>query len=122
MKGIIKNRSFDSFKKLSFKRALGKRKYISNLDTSIYTSIRTLETLQLLTPELLWELIQKRMRVKEEIQKLNYVISCREYKKEMNEEAAIDFVYRLANLKLPTLNIPYELRDKYSKYILDKCK
>ena len=60
MKGIIKVRSFDSLKKLNYKRAKGKKKNITELNSSTHRAIVTLEKLGLLTPELLWDLIERR--------------------------------------------------------------
>lgn len=120
MKGIIKIRNFDSIKKLNYKRANGKRKNIVKLNDDAYIAIRTLEKLKLLTPELLWDLIERRKFLYIEQQKLDYVLECRKKSVSLSKENMLAHINRLANIKLAVLRIPYELRDKYYSSITQK--
>lgn len=120
MKGIIKIRNFDSIKKLNYKRANGKRKNIVKLNDDAYIAIRTLEKLKLLTPELLWDLIERRKFLYIEQQKLDYVLECRKKSVSLSNENMLAHINRLANIKLAVLRIPYELIDKYYSFITQK--
>jgi hypothetical protein len=120
MKGIIKIRNFDSIKKLNYKRANGKRKNIVKLNDDAYIAIRTLEKLKLLTPELLWDLIERRKFLYIEQQKLDYVLECRKKSVSLSNENMLAHINRLVNIKLAVLRIPYELRDKYYSFITQK--
>jgi hypothetical protein len=119
MKGIIKVRSFDSLKKLNYKRAKGKKKNITELNRQTFHSIITLEKLGLLTPELLWDLIERRKYLYIEQEKLNYVIECREKSLPLSEDNLKEYVNCLGNIKIAVLRIPYEIRiiPKYRTYI-----
>jgi len=110
MKGIIKVRSFDSLKKLNYKRAKGKKKNITELNKQTFHSIITLEKLKLLTPELLWDLIERRKYLYIEEEKLNYVIECRKKSLPLSKDGLDDALNRLANIKIAVLRIPYEIR------------
>jgi hypothetical protein len=119
MKGIIKTRNFDSLKKLSYKRAKGKKRNITELNKQTHTAIITLEKLGLLTPELLWDLVERRKYLYIEQEKLNYVIECREKPQPLSKEGLKGYVNRLANIKIAVLRIPYEIRiiPEYRDYI-----
>jgi hypothetical protein len=119
MKGIIKVRSFDSLKKLNYKRAKGKKKNIIELNKQTFHSIITLEKLKLLTPELLWDLIERRKYLYIEQEKLNYVIERREKSLPLSEDDLKGYINRLGNIKIAVLRIPYEIRiiPKYRTYI-----
>ncbi len=119
MKGIIKTRNFDSLKKLNYKRAKGKKRNITELNKQTHTTIITLEKLSLLTPELLWNLIERRKYLYIEQEKLNYVIECKERSLPLSEDDLKGYVNRLANIKIAVLRIPYEIRiiPKYRDYI-----
>lgn len=110
MKGVIKVRSFDSLKKLNYKRAKGKKKNITELNRQTYHSIITLEKIKLLTPELLWDLIERRKYLYIEQEKLNYVIECREKSLPLSEDGLNEYLSHLANIKIAVLRIPYEIR------------
>jgi hypothetical protein len=110
MKGIIKVRSFDSLKKLNYKRAKGKKKNIIELNKQTFHSIITLEKLKLLTPELLWDLIERRKYLYIEQEKLNYVIERREKSLPLSKDGLEDAVNRLSNIKIAVLRVPYEIR------------
>jgi hypothetical protein len=110
MKGIIKVRSFDSLKKLNYKRAKGKKKNITELNRQTFHSIITLEKLKLLTPELLWDLIERRKYLYIEQEKLNYVIESREKSLPLSKDGLEDAVNRLSNIKIAVLRVPYEIR------------
>jgi hypothetical protein len=110
MKGIIKVRSFDSLKKLNYKRAKGKKKNITELNRQTFHSIITLEKLKLLTPELLWDLIERRKYLYIEQEKLNYVIERREKSLPLSKDGLEDAVNRLSNIKIAVLRVPYEIR------------
>jgi hypothetical protein len=119
MKGIIKVRSFDSIKKLSYKRAKGKSINIKSLNRSIDHAIITLEKIGLLTPELLWELIERRKYLYIETHKLEWVIRAREKNLPLFAEDIDKYVNHFSNVKLAVLRIPYEIRiiPKYKNYI-----
>jgi hypothetical protein len=122
MKGIIKVRSFDSLKKLNYKRAKGKSINIKSLDTSTSESIITLEKLGLLTPELLWELVERRKYLCIEEHKLEWVIRAREKNLPLFAEDIDKYVNHFSDVKLAVLRIPYEIRiiPKYRTYIWKK--
>lgn len=119
MKGIIKVRSFDSLKKLNYKRAKGKRKNISELNCSTSRTIVTLEKLGLLTPELLWDLIERRKYLYIEERKLEWVMRAREKKLPLFRDDVNNYVNMLSNTRLAILRVPYEvcIIDKYKTYI-----
>lgn len=119
MKGIIKTRNFDSLKKLSYKRAKGKRKNIVKLNDDTHKTIITLEKLKLLTPEMLWELIERRKQFYIESEKLSYIIECREKLLPLSNDGLKGFLNRFANIKLALLRVPYEIRiiHEYRQYI-----
>jgi hypothetical protein len=120
MKNIIKTRNFDSIKKLSYKRANGKRKNIVKLNDDAYKTIKTLDKLNLLKPELLWDLIEIRKILYIEQEKLNYVLECRKNSLSLSNENMLTHINRLANIKLAVLRIPYEIRNKYYSFITKK--
>ena len=122
MKGIIKVRSFNSIKKLSYKRAKGKIINIKSLNRSIDSTIITLEKLGLLTPELLWELIERRKYLYIEEYKLEWVIRAREKNLPLFAEDIDKYVNHFSNVKLAVLRIPYEIRiiPKYKNYVWKK--
>lgn len=122
MKGIIKVRSFNSIKKLSYKRAKGKTINIKSLNRSIDSTIITLEKLGLLTPELLWELIERRKYLYIEEYKLEWVIRAREKNLPLFVEDIDKYVNHFSNVKLAVLRIPYEIRiiPKYKNYVWKK--
>ena len=122
MKGIIKVRSFNSIKKLSYKRAKGKTINIKSLNRSIDSTIITLEKLGLLTPELLWELIERRKYLYIEEYKLEWVIRAREKNLPLFAEDIDKYVNHFSNVKLAVLRIPYEIRiiPKYKNYVWKK--
>ncbi len=119
MEGIIKTRNFDSLKKLSYKRAEGKRKNIVKLNDDTYKSIITLEKLKLLTPEMLWDLIERRKYLYVEQEKLNYVVECRKKSIPLSKDGLKEYLNRLVNIKLALLRVPYEIRiiRQYRDYI-----
>ena len=119
MKGIVKVRSFDSIKKLSYKRAKGKIINIKSLNRLIDSTIITLEKIGLLTPELLWELIERRKYLYIETHKLEWVIRAREKNLPLFAEDIDKYVNHFSNVKLAVLRIPYEIRiiPKYKNYI-----
>jgi hypothetical protein len=119
MKGIIKTRNFDSLKKLSYKRAKGKKKSIIELIKQTLTSIITLEKLGLLTPELLWDLIERLKYLYIEMYKLEWVMRAREKNLPLFTEDVDKYINHFSNVKLAVLRIPYEIRIKpeYRDYI-----
>lgn len=119
MKGIVKVRNFDSIKKLSYKRAKGKIINIKSLNRLIDSTIITLEKIGLLTPELLWELIERRKYLYIETHKLEWVIRAREKNLPLFAEDIDKYVNHFSNVKLAVLRIPYEIRiiPKYKNYI-----
>jgi hypothetical protein len=122
MKGIIKIRSFDSLKKLNYKRAKGKRKSILELNSSTHRAIITLEKLNLLTPELLWELIERRKYFYIEGRKLEWVMRAKEKNLPLFPEDMEDYVNMLANTHIAMLRVPYEINNKYKNYIWKREK
>ena len=119
MKGIVKVRSFNSLKKLNQKRAKGKLINISALSTSTSKTIITLEKLGLLTPELLWELVERQKYLCIERYKLEWVIRAREKNLPLFVEDIDNYVSHFSNVRLAVLRIPYEIRiiPKYKDYI-----
>ena len=119
MKGIIKVRSFDSLKKLNYKRAKGKRISVSTLNSSTSRAIVTLEKLGLLTPELLWDLVERRKYLYIEERKLEWVMLAREKKLPLFPDDVNNYVNMLSNTRLAILRVPYEVSiiDKYKTYI-----
>jgi hypothetical protein len=119
MKGIIKVRSFDSIKKLSYKRAKGKIINIKSLNRSIDHSIITLEKLGLLTPELLWDLIERRKYLYIEEYKLEWLMIRRRSSLPLSPEGMEDFVNHFSNVVIAVLRVPYEIRiiGEYKNYI-----
>jgi hypothetical protein len=122
MEGVLKIRNIDSLRKLSLKRAMGKRKHVSEMYKSIDVTLKTLEEIQELTPELLCRLIRKKGLVGKEIYKLDHVIFCRQREIPVREEDVNAHLNRQSNLKIPVLLVPYEFRDKYSRYIYEHFK
>ena len=122
MKGIIKVRNFDSLKKLNYKRARGKKKSITGLNSSTHRAIITLEKLELLTPELLWELIERRKYLYIEERKLEWIMRSREKNLPLFPEDVNDYVNMLANTHIAMLRVPYEIQDKYKNYIWKREK
>jgi hypothetical protein len=104
---------------LNYKRAKGKKKNITELNRQTFHSIITLEKLGLLTPKLLWDLIERRKYLYIEQEKLNYVIECREKSLPLSEDNLKEYVNCLGNIKIAVLRIPYEIRiiPKYRTYI-----
>jgi len=119
MKGIIKVRSFDSLKKLSYKRAKGKLINIKSLNREIDRTIITLEKLSLLTPELLWDLIERRKYLYIEEYKLEWLMIRRRSSLSLSPEGMEDFVNHFSNVTIAVLRIPYEIRiiGEYKNYI-----
>jgi len=124
MKGIIKVRSFDSLKKLNYKRAKGKKKNITELNSSTHRAIVTLEKLGLLTPELLWDLIERRKYLYIEERKLEWVMRAREKSLPLFPEDVEKYVNNLSSITIAVLRIPYEIRiiPKYKNYIYKREK
>ena len=124
MKGIIKVRSFDSLKKLNYKRAKGKKKNITELNSSTHRAIVTLEKLGLLTPELLWDLIERRKYLYIEERKLEWVMRAREKSLTLFPEDVEKYVNKLSSITIAVLRIPYEIRiiPKYKNYIYKREK
>jgi hypothetical protein len=120
MKGVIKVRSFDSLKKLNYKRAKGKSINIKSLNTSTSRAIVTLEKLGLLTPELLWELVERRKYLYIEERKLEWIMRSREKNLPLFSEDVNDYVNMLANTHIAILRVPYEIQDKYKNYVWKK--
>ncbi len=122
MKGIIKVRSFDSLKKLSYKRAKGKLINIKSLNSLIHKSIITLEKLGLLTPELLWDLIERRKYLYIEEYKLEWLMIRRRSSLSLSPEGMEDFVNHFSNVTIAVLRVPYEIRiiGEYKKYIWER--
>ena len=122
MKDVIKVRSFDSLKKLSHKRAKGKLINISSLSTSTSKAIITLEKLGLLTPELLWELVERLKYLYIEEYKLEWVIRAREKNLSLFAEDVDKYVNIHSDTKIGVLRVPYEIRiiPKYKNYIWSK--
>jgi hypothetical protein len=119
MKGIIKVRSFDSLKKLNYKRAKGKKKNITELNRQTFHSIITLEKLGLLTPELLWDLIERRKYLYTEQYKLEWVMRAREKNLSLFSEDVEHYIKNHSNISIAVLRIPYEIRiiPKYRDYV-----
>ena len=124
MKGIIKVRSFDSLKNLNYKRAKGKKKNITELNSSTHRAIVTLEKLGLLTPELLWDLIERRKYLYIEERKLEWVMRAREKSLPLFPEDVEKYVNNLSSITIAVLRIPYEIRiiPKYKNYIYKREK
>jgi len=122
MKGIIKVRNFDSLKKLNYKRAKGKSIHIKSLNTSTNRAIVTLEKLGLLTPELLWGLVERRKYLYIEERKLEWIMRSREKNLPLFPEDVNDYVNMLANTHIAMLRVPYEIQDKYKNYIYKREK
>jgi hypothetical protein len=124
MKGIIKVRSFDSLKKLNYKRAKGKSINIKSLNTSTSRAIVTLEKLGLLTPELLWELIERRKYFYIEEYKLEWLMERRRKSLPLSPEGMESYVNHFSNVKIAVLRIPYEIRiiGEYKNYIYKREK
>jgi len=119
MKGIIKIRSFDSLKKLNYKRAKGKKKNISELNSKTHHTIITLEKLGMLTPELLWDLIERQKYLYIEQYKLEWVMRAREKNLPLFSEDVEHYVKNHSIIALAVLRIPYEIRiiPKYKNYV-----
>lgn len=119
MKGIIKVRSFDSLKKLNYKRAKGKSVNIKSLNTSTSRTIVTLEKLGLLTPELLWELIERRKYFYIEEYKLEWLMERRRKSLPLSPEGMESYVNHFSNVTIAVLRIPYEIRmiGEYKNYV-----
>lgn len=122
MKGIIKVRSFDSLKKLNYKRAKGKSINIKSLNSLTDRTIITLEKLGLLTPELLWELIERRKYFYIEEYKLEWLMERRRKSLPLSPEGMESYVNHFSNVKIAVLRIPYEIRiiGEYKKYIWER--
>ena len=122
MKGIIKVRSFDSLKKLSYKRAKGKIINIKSLNRLIDSTIITLEKLGLLTPELLWDLIERRKYLYIEEYKLEWLMIRRRSSLSLSPEGMEDFVNHFSTVTIAVLRVPYEIRiiGEYKKYIWER--
>lgn len=122
MKGIVKVRNFDSIKKLSYKRAKGKIINIKSLNRSIHNAIITLEKIGLLTPELLWDLIERRKYLYIEEYKLEWLMIRRRSSLSLSPEGMEDFVNHFSNVTLAVLRVPYEIRiiGEYKKYIWER--
>jgi hypothetical protein len=122
MKGIIKVRSFDSLKKLNYKRAKGKSINIKSLNTSTSQAIVTLEKLGLLTPELLWELVERKKYFYIEQYKLEWLMYRRKNNLPLSAEGMEEYVNHFSNVTISVLRIPYEIRiiPKYKNYIWKK--
>lgn len=119
MKGIIKVRNFDSLKKLNYKRAKGKSINIKSLNSLTDRTIITLEKLSLLTPELLWELIERRKYLNIEEYKLEWLMYRRKNNLPLSPEGMEEYVSHFSDVRLAVLRIPYEIRiiPKYKNYI-----
>ena len=124
MKGIIKVRSFDSLKKLNYKRAKGKSINIKSLNTSTSRAIVTLEKLGLLTPELLWDLIERRKYFYIEEYKLEWLMERRRKSLPLSPEGMESYVNHFSNVTIAVLRIPYEIRmiGEYKNYIYKREK
>jgi hypothetical protein len=119
MKGIVKTRNFDSISKLSYKRAKGKKKNITKLNSDTHLTIITLEKLGLLTPELLWDLIERKKYLYIEGYKLEWVMRAREKNLPLYSDDIDKYVNNHSNVSIAVLRIPYEIRiiPEYKKYI-----
>jgi hypothetical protein len=119
MKGIIKVRSFDSLKKLNYKRAKGKSINIESLNSLTDRTIITLERLSLLTPELLWELVERKKYLNIEEHKLEWLMYRRRKSLPLSPEGMEEYVSHFSDVRLAVLRIPYEIRiiPKYRNYI-----
>jgi superfamily I DNA/RNA helicase len=106
MKGIIKTRNFDSLKKLSYKRAKGKKSNITELNKQTHTAIITLEKLGLLTPELLWDLIERRKYLYTEQYKLEWVMRAREKNLSLFSEDVEHYIKNHSNISIAVLMKP----------------
>lgn len=124
MKGIIKVRSFDSLKKLNYKRAKGKSVNIKSLNTSTSRTIVTLEKLGLLTPELLWDLVERRKYLYIEEYKLEWLMERRRKSLPLSPEGMESYVNHFSNVTIAVLRIPYEIRmiGEYKNYIYKREK
>ena len=124
MKGIIKVRSFDSLKKLNYKRAKGKSVNIKSLNSLTYRTIITLEKLDLLTPELLWELIERKKYFNIEEYKLEWLMERRRKSLPLSPEGMESYVNHFSDVKIAVLRIPYEIRiiGEYKNYIYKREK
>jgi hypothetical protein len=119
MKGIIKVRNFDSLKKLNYKRARGKSINIKSLNTSTSRTIVTLEKLGLLTPELLWDLVERRKYLYIEEYKLEWLMERRRKSLPLSPEGMESYVNHFSNVTIAVLRIPYEIRmiGEYKNYV-----
>jgi|694.fasta_scaffold88020_7 hypothetical protein len=124
MKGIIKVRSFDSLKKLNYKRAKGKSVNIKSLNSLTDRTIITLEKLDLLTPELLWELIERKKYFNIEEYKLEWLMERRRKSLPLSPEGMEAYVNHFSDVKIAVLRIPYEIRiiGEYKNYIYKREK
>jgi hypothetical protein len=133
MKGILKTRNFDSLKKLSTKRAIGKHKNLVNRMRRISTTILVLEEHGLLTVDQLWEMLLIYRNYQREAGKLYYVYAyAREdsqYKSgnkifnEFTEDHVNLYVNKIfSNSERIVSNLPYELHKKYRDIIIGREK
>ena len=122
MKGIVKIRSFDSIKKLRYKRAKGKIINIKSLNSLTDRTIITLEKLGLLTPELLWDLVERRKYLYIEEHKLDWLMERRRKSLPLSPEGMESYVNHFSNVSIAVLRIPYEIRiiGEYKKYIWER--
>jgi hypothetical protein len=109
---------------LNYKRAKGKKRNITELNDKTHITIITLEKLGLLTPELLWDLIERRRYLYEEQYKLEWVMRAREKNLSLFSEDVEHYVKKRSNIYLAVLRIPYEIRiiHKYKNYIYKREK
>ena len=127
MKGILKVRNFDSVKKLSLKRALGKQKSLHHRMGAIRTTILCLDTHGMLDTDKLWDLLKIYLNYSIESAKLQFVIYYRRghlhWTKDFSESSMQNY-YRNVNVSSHSMvsNIPYEISAKYRNAIYKKQK
>lgn len=131
MKGIIKVRNFDSLQKMSTKRAYGKWKNLQVRMAKIKTSIMFLEEHDLLTIDMLWDILLIYLEYQKEAGKLYYVYTYARadswYK--ANDRLFTEFTDDHVNCYIETvfanghhivMNLPYELHKKYRDIMMGR--
>lgn len=113
MKSVLKIRSFDSLKKLNYKRARGKKFNLLKLRADLNTTIITLDNSDILDYTLLAKLVNIILLTHREERKLDYVIRCRIHNENLSELDCSAFLNLLVNTYSFTANIPYQIQNKY---------
>ncbi len=119
MKGVLKIRNLDSLKKLSYKRATGRLEYINYNIHKTNQTIVLLDMLNLLTDDLLWELLEFLKVCYIETRKLNYVRHVRRFNSYFNQEDMDLYVNMLVNVSRASGRLPYQIKHKYLNTVID---